>query len=238
MVGVALDVGRSLLGGLTGCVGGRLARLQQDLQEWLGGVAPPRRSPPVDSQATVEAAKFTVDPALAPASRHATECVAPADLVERLVAVARDPWSLFVYWEIPAARRIERLRSLGPAAEGAVESVRIRERPDGRWQAFELPPGTNRRYIQVDRPGTSWDVELGLRTRAGAFVRWLGAEAPATTPPAAASADTAVHWMAVRPGGVVVPADRAWNGVVVQPEAPASAATSPALPSSHLLPRS
>jgi len=151
---------------------------------------------------------------------------------DRLVALPRDPWWLFLCWEIVPATRIGALRDLGARAEGVREVLRLDvlpETPDAAPAAIdvEVPAGVDHWYLHVGRPGTLLAVELGLRATDGTSVALVRSQ-PVRTPAANVSPDTTVRWVTVQRHGPPVPTERRWNGHVV----PAVAADDTGLPAS------
>ena len=136
----------------------------------------------------------------------------------RAVLLARDPYSLFVHWEIHPVRRVETLRAMGADGESAREVLRVFEidTMPPFWQDVEIDPGAERAYASVD-PGRAYRVEVGLRTASGRFVA-LAMSNTVTTPPAEPSPDTAVHWVVLEhgqpPRDVAPPAT--WTGQRVE----------------------
>jgi Domain of unknown function (DUF4912) len=237
MVAGAVQWGGSMLRSVTSCLGGcaslwydRLARQVGETVGWqLRGQSHPPEGPDAPSAYRPIRPRPTAAAPTAPSSAPAE---APATGNGELVVLARDPWSLFAYWDLPASVRVARLRTLGPAARDAEEALRLTPLPAGDPIVLVLPAGTARRFVRVEPPGRSWLVEFGLRTQDGTFIPWLRAD-PISTPAERPSDDTTVYWMAVTPNAPPIPAERRWNGARL----PRAAETpAPCLPSSHARP--
>jgi hypothetical protein len=126
---------------------------------------------------------------------------------EQLILLARDPWTLFAYWEIAPGTRVATLRALGAEAGAAREVLRVYDvtfvtpTGDQAWLAFdiELPARASSAYATVARPGASYSVQIGLRTQTNRFLP-MARSNTVTLPPAAPSPDTTVRWMQVLAG--------------------------------------
>lgn len=94
----------------------------------------------------------------------------------KIVLLVKDPWWLFVYWEVTAAREKE-VRELiqreGLTAEKTVLRVYdVTDAPLSQPHSFfdiELNSFTTNWYIDVGVPDRQWVVELGIRARGGRF---------------------------------------------------------------------
>ena len=142
----------------------------------------------------------------------------------RAVLVARDPWWLFAHWEVPPVRRVEVLRALGIEGEGTREVLRVYEvatDSSASWDV-DLEPGADRADVHVGRPDRTYRVDVGLRTAAGRFVCLVTSNL-ASTPPAAPSRDTTVHWVSVRHDGRTEDSVGGWSGRRVPVPATATA---------------
>jgi len=138
----------------------------------------------------------------------------------RLVLLARDPWTVFAYWEVMPTSRVEVLRALGDEAEGAREVLRVYDVSfitfDGTnaWATSDLEPtpGTESWYVNVGRPATSFCAEIGLRTAGGRFVP-LARSNTVTTPPSQPSADTTTRWVRLARGSSPLEVEKTgWSG--------------------------
>ncbi len=194
--------------------------LRDRLHALLGGApttsaaaAPATRAAPVavaappSGPATTRAADH---PHGGAASPHA---VAPAARQGRAALIARDPWSLFAHWEVPAVRRVEMLRALGTDGETAREVLRLYDTAQlaSTFRDVELAPGAGHADIGDVAPGRSYRVEIGLRTVTGRFVP-LVASTVASTPPAAPSDDTTVRWVSLAAATAPREVAASWSG--------------------------
>lgn len=173
-------------------------------------------------QAVVEEAKFFLGPEPASARMPAMEDAGDLPAAygqDRIGVLVRDPWTLFVHWELTPRTRITALRQLGADAEGTREVLRVVDVSDtttgdlagSRGTEVDIPPGADSRYVPVDAPDRRYRIELGLRTAQGRFLPLLSTHG-ATTPPAAAATDSTVVWATVQSHGAPIPAARSWNG--------------------------
>jgi hypothetical protein len=147
----------------------------------------------------------------------------------RVVLVARDPWSLFAYWEIPPMRRVEVLRSLAADGEAAQEILRVFEtaRIPPPFRDIEFAPGAGWANVAVEHAGRTYRVEVGLRTVSGRFVP-LATSNLVSTPAAEPSDDTSVRWVALDADGSTREVAVAWHGRRVATPRHATALDGPA----------
>jgi hypothetical protein len=182
--------------------------------------APPGVSAPAaGGQEIVERAKFGTGEPPAPSDGELPRAYGQS----RAVLMARDPWSLFAYWEVPPVRRVEVLRALGVEGEGTREVLRVYEvaaDSSASWD-LDLAPGAERADIRADRPGRSYRIEVGLRTAAGRFVSLVTSNL-VSAPPAEPSRDTTASWVTVRRDGHVTESPGEWSGRRIQPVAGAT----------------
>jgi hypothetical protein len=235
----AVGAGVGAVGTMVDCVVGLARWLNTPLDPILRlvGAAPLGASPPEaraphpgrsrgGPQAEVEQAKYFLGQSPEPVRPLAADSVLPdrepgelpyAYGHDRLVLLPRDPGWVFAYWEVTPAVRGNALRALGVEAEGARDVLRVYDvtfltfTGDNAWFSFdiELLPGADRWYVSVPRPAAAYVAEIGLRTRTGRFVP-LVRSSTVSTPRAAPSADTAVHWVELRRDGSTAAApDRA-----------------------------
>jgi hypothetical protein len=159
--------------------------------------------------------------------------------LNRVVLLARDPWSLFAHWEISPVERVEALRELGGEGEGVREVVRVHG-PDGdglpSWD-LEIEPGAQRLHFRVERPGRAYRVEVGLRTQSGRFVSLVSSNT-VTTPAAAPSPDLGVRWVALGGEAAATEVAGTWSGQRVASELPATAGRRDPAPSGAEAPSS
>ncbi len=147
---------------------------------------------------------------------------------DHAVLVARNPGSLFVYWEVSPLRRVSALRALGDAAEHGREVLRVLALgDDGSPRVLfdvDLPPDSARWYVDVPAADAAYRVAVGLRTADGRFVPLVESN-PARTPPARPSENRRVEWVRLQPTGSPTPVARAWSGRRV-PDVASPSATS------------
>ena len=93
-----------------------------------------------------------------------------------VVAMPRDPYWIYVYWEITEGTLSHALRSLGRAQLNARRILRVYTR-DGERAGVEralfdifLTPEARNWYINVGGPGRTYRVDIGLLTAKGKFV--------------------------------------------------------------------
>ncbi len=79
-----------------------------------------------------------------------------------LVAIARDPHTLFVYWNIDWPV----VFGDSPPADRAAH-LRVRERNGAEQLDVDVEPLAGSCYVTVDRPGAEYTVELGYQTPTG-----------------------------------------------------------------------
>ncbi|MEK7476035.1 MAG: DUF4912 domain-containing protein [Candidatus Coatesbacteria bacterium] len=96
----------------------------------------------------------------------------------RIVAMVRDPWWIYAYWEIQPAKIDEVRRKVGDGAWRTVRSVlRVHDVTgvtfDGtnarRFHDITIEGGASAWYVEVGVPGRSWCVEIGILTADGRF---------------------------------------------------------------------
>jgi hypothetical protein len=170
----------------------------------------------VDLRALAEAARFWLGPARAaapPAAWGALVDPEPGELpaaygVDRLVLIPRDPWWIFVFWEITPATREAALAALGTEADEARPMLRVYDvtfvdpRGSNTSLSFdlEIPRGVESWYVNVGRAAASYCTEIGLRTASGRFLPLLRSNV-GDTPRATPSPDREVRWLEFGPTG-------------------------------------
>jgi hypothetical protein len=163
---------------------------------WLGPSRP-------SAQPTVWGALLDPEPGDLPA----------ASGTDRIVLVPRDPWWVFVFWEITRARREQALAALGAEADRVRPMLRIFDvtfvdpRGSNASLSFDVdvPHGVESWYVNVGRPAASYCAEVGLRTESGRFLPLVRSNVVAT-PRATPSPDREVRWLEFGPTGP------AWSG--------------------------
>jgi hypothetical protein len=110
------------------------------------------------------------------------EDLGPGPAEPRLELIARDPQSLFAYWELPSAS-LTRLRREVGARMVAVSSVSLRVRDEqGSWTHGSFVPQSQRScYVPLEGRVGSCRAEIGLMLPTGVYHRL--ATSPAVTPP-------------------------------------------------------
>jgi hypothetical protein len=215
----ALAAGLGTVAAWVGCARDVVRRLGGLQEEPAGHAGSATRATPADTdaQAQVEEAKYYLGrngerPRPAPASEPVVDreygTLPRAYGHDRIVALPRDPWWLYAYWEITPTTRVQALRTLGAEAEGTREVLRVYDvtfvtfTGDNAWQSFdvELPPGSDNWYLNVARPAASYCIEIGLRTPGGRFLPLARSNA-ASTPRSSPSPDTSVQWVELRRHG-------------------------------------
>ena len=93
-----------------------------------------------------------------------------------IVALVRDPWWIFSYWEVtPETEQAVRGRIPPSEREGIVSILRVHDVTDGEADAprfdIALRDVARNWYIHVGKPDRVWIVEIGLRTPRGGFYR-------------------------------------------------------------------
>jgi hypothetical protein len=113
----------------------------------------------------------------------------------RVVLLARDPYQLYAYWDLPADQT-----RIGQSAweEGQlvvrVITVAAHGAPNGREViTFTLPATATESYISALQPATSYRADICYRSADGRCTV-LGRSNIATTPRATLSASTTVQW--------------------------------------------
>lgn len=105
---------------------------------------------------------------------------------DRIVAMIRDPWWIFVYWEITKERLDSVQAQLKDNNDNFKESVlRVYEMQEGNQSKyFDITIQNMARnwYIDVGSPGKSWCIEIGLVSQQGNFYM-LARSNVITTPP-------------------------------------------------------
>ena len=148
--------------------------------------APPAHARPTRSESHAERdEELPVSPML--------PCIPEAD---RLTIVARDPETLFAYWEIRPRTRAQALASLGAPPQATVrEALRIRVMDADLELLVDLPPLATNRYVESVPAGRRLEVALGLVFEDRFAL--LAPPQPVFTPSRFASEDRHVVWRQV-----------------------------------------
>jgi len=93
---------------------------------------------------------------------------------DRVVAMSRDPYWVFVYWEVTEATISRALQGLGRARLDARRVLRVYTR-DGEGKDrilfdISLTPEARNWYVNVGGPGRTYRIDVGLLTAGGKFV--------------------------------------------------------------------
>lgn len=93
--------------------------------------------------------------------------------LDRLVALARDPWNLFVYWELNGTRlrALNRERGAG-FIDACAWALRLHRIDEGVAHDIEIDSSAGCWYIQLDRQGR-YQVELALLSPDGEWIALL-----------------------------------------------------------------
>jgi len=88
----------------------------------------------------------------------------------RIILLPRDPWWLHTYWDI-AESKVEEVKSLIPFEEKDDLRWILRVHNVGENNYFDLDiiPEACNWYINVNKPETTWYVDIGLKTKKGNF---------------------------------------------------------------------
>jgi len=142
---------------------------------------------------------------------------------DRVTALARDPAWVFVYWEL-TDEAIERARAEVQAPEAPCilrvydTTYRLFDGTNANWY-MDVPVHrpANNHYVCMDRPGSTFHVDIGVKSREGHFAK-IARSAPVEMPRSEIAPDGRVEWMTVSAGGEPPPAYR--HRFVPQPDAP------------------
>jgi len=88
----------------------------------------------------------------------------------RIVLLPRDPWWLHTYWDI-AESKLEEVKSLIPFEEkdDLRWVLRVYNVEENSYFDLDIIPEACNWYINVNKPETTWYVDIGLKTRKGNF---------------------------------------------------------------------
>jgi len=122
-----------------------------------------------------------------------------------LVMMARDPRTLFVYWDVQPARFEPLRQEWGHQLDQAVMVLRVFDitgRAEDQWAAapfFDVDIAHDMRqyYVNLPQTGRQHRIELGLRLPGGAFISILSSNV-VLLPNGQVSDDGDAKWMAVR----------------------------------------
>ncbi|MBM7867506.1 DUF4912 domain-containing protein [Heliobacterium gestii] len=86
--------------------------------------------------------------------------------------LVRDPYHIFIYWELTEAMRIRVLHNWGLGPDTPCR-LRLEREEGNRWVTeylAELPPGTENWYINGMASGECYRAQIGVLTPAGQFI--------------------------------------------------------------------
>jgi len=120
----------------------------------------------------------------------------------RITAIVRDPHCVFAYWEFPNEALDEARRKIQSPTAGPVLRVY-----DTTYKLFDgtnangyfdvgVDRATNRYYLNLNRPATTFVIDLGIKDHEGRFAT-LARSGAAETPRDSTSGDHRVDWMTV-----------------------------------------
>jgi len=113
---------------------------------------------------------------------------------DRLVVIARDPTTLFAYWELGGSLRPRLSQELGSAGLASAQWIlRLTQLATGATLDIRVDPQAGNWYMAV-QPGTAYESEFGLRDAHGGYRRLL-AGGRVCTPPASFSSHYDRQWM-------------------------------------------
>jgi uncharacterized protein DUF4912 len=163
-----------------------------------------RAAPPVPPQEIPPGQRQSMAPPSEPFGMLDFEELPEIYGIDDCAVVPRDPWNLFVYWEVTpdgragarsrlggeghAARLVLRLYSVGVGEGGVAHEERD----------VDLDWDHGRRVIPPPRPGVRVSVAIGLRAPSGAFAPIVHS-ATVLVPPAEPYPEGPVEWMEVLP---------------------------------------
>jgi hypothetical protein len=120
----------------------------------------------------------------------------------RVTAMAIDPHRLFVYWEVTddaIARAEAEVQAPGAACILRVydTTYRLFDGTNANWY-MDVPVHrpANNHYVRVDHPGSTFHVDIGVKSREGSFAR-IARSSPVEMPRDSISLDTRADWMTV-----------------------------------------
>jgi hypothetical protein len=121
----------------------------------------------------------------------------------RITAIARDPYTVFAYWEFPdeavdAVRKKVSSRNGGIVLRVYDTTYRLFDGTNAHaWFDVPLDRDTNRYYLHLNRPATTFTFDIGLKSGDGRFAT-IARSGPAETPRDSISGDSRVDWKTVR----------------------------------------
>ena len=129
----------------------------------------------------------------------------------RIVALVRDPWWIFVYWEIQKDKEDDAARKIRESGDSSDKSIlRVYDITDINFNGsnahsyfdIELKGLASNWYINVGSPDRAWIVEIGILTKKGGF-HALARSNTVRTPRFGMSDQLDAEWM--------IPEDEYWK---------------------------
>src|SRR5579884_1306810 len=108
--------------------------------------------------------------------------------IDQVVALVRDPWWIFSYWEVTPGRMSETQRKLAdPESRLALRIYDTSERTDlTHFWDIEIYHRVGNWYVDVGKPDRNYLIDVGLKSRSGEFAT-IARSNSAHTPPAGPS---------------------------------------------------
>lgn len=122
--------------------------------------------------------------------------------VDECEVLYKDPFSIFVYWEVTDAGLAAARAQLGPSGASARLILRIFNSaapPDRRVHDVDLSWNHGRRHLPAPQSGAQLRVAVGLLTAEGYFAP-IAHSTSIRVPPSEPAPDGPVEWMEVVPG--------------------------------------
>lgn len=172
------------------------------------GPVPP--APPAPAAAAGEAPSSPTRPPPAPPPGPPPEPFGMLDLeeppdtygVDEVAVLARDPFTLFVYWEITGEGRTRARDALAGDGALVLRLFSVRAHVEGGVETathdVELDRDHGRRYLGAPWPGAAVSAAVGLRAPDGRFAP-IAHSPRVKVPYAGPGPDGPVEWMEVRP---------------------------------------
>lgn len=125
---------------------------------------------------------------------------------DRVTAMARDPHWMFVYWEV-TDEAIERARAAVGAGDAPCvlrvydTTYRLFDGTNANWSMdVDIHRPSNNHYVQVNRPGATFQVDIGVRSGDGRLAP-IARSGTIEMPRDSVSSDTRTEWMTVTADG-------------------------------------
>ena len=160
--------------------------------------------PLISEQEEVETAKYTIshETPLTPQPAGEPVYTLPSHYgTTKIVLMPRDPYWLYTYWEITLSKMDEIKKQYGEQLINESKSIlRVHDitgtSPETPCSSFdiELSPGSNNWYINVPYDSRVYCVDIGYRTKTGAFIL-IARSNSVITPPKDVSSVIDEKWM-------------------------------------------